>query len=90
MATKNQIKLAYKHPVSSIMKLEVIFKVEVSSIDICLEDGSKNVSERTIAILRFVGNYLVMIMRKLQNEFRTHQYCTEGKLQKPTSVAAAS
>ena len=41
MATKNQIKLAYKHPVSSIMKLEVIFKVEVSSIDICLEDGSK-------------------------------------------------
>ena len=47
------------------MKLEVIFKVEVSSIDICLEDGSKNVSERKIAILRFVGDYLVMIMRKL-------------------------
>ena len=72
------------------MKLEDIFKVEVSSIDICLEDGSKNVSERKIAILRFVGDYLVMIMRKLQNEFRTHKYCTEGKLQQATSAAAAS
>ena len=54
-----------------LRKLGDIIKVEVSNISINIkEDGPKSVSERELASLQYIGDYIV---RKLNNIFRNHQ-----------------
>ena len=53
-----------------LRKLGDIIKVEVSNISINIkEDGPKSVSERELASLQYIGDYIV---RKLNNIFRNH------------------
>ena len=66
------------------MKLGDIIKVEVSSISIRItKDGPKSVSERELAGLQYIGDYIV---HKLHNNFRNHKNWKDIELQRAPLV----